>query len=163
MSRVIAQAELQALCAQSREVPRKRAHRNYHAAFDEPVQRLLIALQPGSYVRPHRHVEDHRWEFMLVLAGRAGLLEFDAAGTVTARHEMRPGGEQVGIEIGAYVWHTLFALEADTVLIEFKPGPYQALSDKDFAAWAPAEGEPGCEQLCDWYAAAEVGQRWGRK
>lgn len=163
MSRVISQVDIQSLCAQARDVPRKRAHRNYHASYDEPIQRLLMAMQPGSYVRPHRHAEDQRWELMVVLAGCAGLLEFDEAGTVIARREMRPGGEQVGIEIGAYTWHTLFALEADTILLEIKPGPYQPLSDKDFASWAPAEGEPGCDPMCAWYAVAQVGQRFGGK
>ena len=26
---------------------------------------------------------------------------------------------------------------------EVKPGPYSAANDKDFAPWAPREGEPG--------------------
>jgi len=163
MSRVISQADVQALCAQARAVPRLRAHRNFHASYDEPIQRLLMAMQPGSYVRPHRHAEDDRWEFMVVLAGSAGLLEFDDTGTVIVRQEMRPGGAQVGVEICAHTWHTLFALEADTVLLEFKAGPYRALSDKDFASWAPAEGEAGCGQMCAWYTTAQVGQRFGGK
>lgn len=160
MSQIISQEELRALSEQSRSAPRKRVHRNFHATYDEPVQRLLIAMQPGSYVRPHQHADDHRWEFMLALAGCAGLLEFDAAGTVLARYEMRPGGAQVAIEISAHTWHTLFALEPDTVLMEFKPGPYVAPTDKDFALWAPTEGAPECERLCAWYAVAQPGQRY---
>lgn len=34
--------------------PRLRAHRNFHPELSDPVQRLAIAMEPGTYVRPHR-------------------------------------------------------------------------------------------------------------
>lgn len=35
--------------------PRLRAHRNFHPELSDPVQRLAIAMEPGTYIRPHRH------------------------------------------------------------------------------------------------------------
>jgi len=52
--------------------------------------------------------------------------------------KLTAGGEQVGVDICAGVWHTFISLEADTIVYEVKSGPYAPISDKDFAPWAPA-------------------------
>ena len=36
----------------------------------------------------------------------------------------------------------MVCLEPDTVILEVKKGPYDANTDKKFASWAPAEGDP---------------------
>ncbi|MGD8861079.1 MAG: hypothetical protein PVI30_13820 [Myxococcales bacterium] len=42
------------------------------------------------------------------------------------------------------------ALEPDTLIYEVKPGPWSAATDKSFAPWAPAEGDPGAMYIeCD--------------
>jgi len=38
------------------------------------------------------------------------------------------------------IFHSFAATVEDTVLFEVKQGPYQKISDKDFASWAPVEG-----------------------
>ncbi len=48
--------------------PRLRAHRNFHPELTDPVQRLAIAMEPGTYIRPHRH--PHTFELLLALSGR---------------------------------------------------------------------------------------------
>jgi hypothetical protein len=45
------------------------------------------------------------------------------------------------------------------VLFEVKPGPYEPLNDKDFATWAPAEGDPAAAAFVDWYRRAMPGER----
>jgi len=52
-----------------------------------------------------------------------------------------PGGGAFAVDSRPGLWHTFFALEDNTVLFEVKPGPYDPGTDKDFAHWAPAEGE----------------------
>ena len=42
------------LCAAADDAPRRRAHHLVWASHQDPVQRLPIALQPWTYVRPHR-------------------------------------------------------------------------------------------------------------
>jgi cupin fold WbuC family metalloprotein len=122
--------------------PRRRANDNLHPQLDDPVQRFLNALEPGTYVRPHRHTTPPKWELFAILAGAAAVLEFDATGRVTRRVEIAPLGEVRGVEIAAGVWHSLVALAPGTVLLELKPGPYAPAGDKDFASWAPAEQAP---------------------
>ena len=61
-----------------------------------------------------------------------------------------------GAELPVDTWHTLVALQP-SILFELKEGPYHALSDKDFAAWAPAEGDPDCDDFVAWYSSALPG------
>lgn len=135
------------LASEAADSPRRRRNRNLHAGPEDAVQRMLNAFEPGTYVRPHRHGDPPKWELFVALQGRAAVLQLDAAGTVTERAELAPGGAVSGVEIPAGTWHTLVSLEAGTVLLEVKPGPFEPLADKDFAPWAPAEGEAGALEL----------------
>jgi cupin fold WbuC family metalloprotein len=126
----------------SRESPRKRMILPFHEGDDDPLQRMLNVLQPGSYVQPHRHLSPPKAEPIIVLRGALQVVTFDEAGRIERRINLRAGSGTVGVDIRPGVFHTFFALEEDTVLFEVKPGPYEALSDKDFASWAPKEGTP---------------------
>ena len=53
---------------QAQQSPRQRANCNLHPQLDDPIQRLAIAMEPGTYVRPHRH--PHTWELLYPLRGR---------------------------------------------------------------------------------------------
>lgn len=135
------------LTIQAADSARLRRTHNLHSGPDDPVQRMLNAFEPGTYVRPHRHDDPPKWELFVALRGRAAVLIFDDGGRVTERRELMPAGEDSGVEIAPGTWHTLVSLESGTVLLEIKPGPYEPLADKDFAAWAPAEGEAGAAEL----------------
>ena len=152
--------DLQSLAGEAAASDRLRANRNLHGALDEPAQRMLKALEPGTYVRPHRHTDPPKWELFVALAGAAACLTFDDTGTVTERREIAAEGPLLGLEIAAGTWHTLVALEPGTVLFELKEGPYRPLADRDVAAWAPAEGAPGAAALAGWLPTARVGERW---
>jgi cupin fold WbuC family metalloprotein len=151
---------LDELVLKAQASPRRRANFNLHPELDDPVQRFLNAVEPGTYVRPHRHVTPlPKWELFVALAGRIAILEFDDAGTVTERVEVAAAGPVRAVEIPSGAWHGLVVLEPGTVLFEFKQGPYAATSDKDFAAWAPGEGEPGCQAMRERFETARVGDR----
>lgn len=148
------------LSARAAASPRRRANHNLHPELADPVQRFLNAMDPGTYVRPHRHMApEPKWELFVVLAGAVAVLLFDDAGAVVERVELAADGDLRGVEVPAGCWHSLVALRPGTVLFECKQGPYVALGDKDFAAWAPAEGEPGAAALLQRLAAARVGER----
>ena len=51
----------------------------------------------------------------------------------------------------------MIPLQANTVLFEFKEGPYQQPTDKHFAPWAPQEGENSCAKLIQWLESARTG------
>ena len=71
----ITPAMLATLGQQAQASPRRRANLNLHPQLDDPIQRLAIAMEPDTYVRPHRH--PHTWEMLHPLAGRFVVLEFD--------------------------------------------------------------------------------------
>lgn len=128
------------LCRESRTSPRLRSHRNLHGQLSDPFQRMLVAIQPGSYIRPHRHWLDPKPETVACLAGEIGVLVFDDNGRAIQRGHLRPGSQQWGCDIPAGAWHTLVCLAPDSVFLEAKPGPYVPFQPADFAEWAP---EPG--------------------
>ena len=80
--------------------PRLRAHRNFHPELSDPVQRLAIAMEPGTYIRPHRH--PHTFELLIPLRGRFLVLNFDDHGTVTQRVIL--GEECMALEMDAGTW-----------------------------------------------------------
>ncbi len=136
---------LDALILEARSHPRLRKNHNLHQSYDEPCQRLLNAVEPGSYVRPHRHLTPPKPETFLALRGRLAVLTFVDTGDIEQMVFVAPGSISVGADIPAGAWHTLLSLEPGSVFFETKPGPYRPPSDKDWAPWAPAEGSPAAE------------------
>jgi cupin fold WbuC family metalloprotein len=123
---------------------RKREIHNFHSSDQDALHRMLNSIQPGSYIRPHRHLDPPKDEAFVLLKGSAGFVIFDAEQGMRKKEfallDYNRG--TYGIDIRAGVWHTLFSLEPDTVLYEVKPGPYMPLPDKDFAPWSPHDNSP---------------------
>ena len=142
MIRYIDNALLDEVSAEAKLSPRGRKNRNFHARDDHPANRLLNAVEPGSYVRPHRHLDPNKDETMVVLRGRLGLVEFDATGVVLRTAVLAAGSSACGVDIAHGTWHSVFALEPGTVFLEAKAGPYRPLRDDELAPWAPPEGDP---------------------
>ncbi len=147
-------AELSRAAAQS---PRLRMNLNLHAAAQDPIQRLLNAFEPNTYVRPHRHRDPDRWELFTILAGRAAVLTFDDNGRVRERADLDSAEGVRVMEIAPAAWHTIVALAPGTVLFEVKAGPYVPTPAEDFAAWAPQEGDARAITLERWFQTAVPG------
>ncbi len=141
--RPIDECLLNAASAHARTSARRRHMHRFHQEYAEPVQRMLNALEPESYVPPHRHADAGTVEVFVALRGRLGVLEFDDAGAVRNVFVLDPGGPVRGIEIPPNAWHTILALDPGTVAYEVKPGPYDPARAKEPAPWAPPEGDPG--------------------
>ena len=157
--KIIDQELLDALSAEARGSARRRRNHNLHPRLDDPVQRLFNALEPGTYIRPHRHVSTDQWELFLVLRGAVDVVTFDDAGRVLTRHCLSAGGRETGVELSPDTWHSLVATSPGTMVFEVKPGPYEPLKAKDFAPWAPAEEDPGADAFMRWLEQAVVGSR----
>jgi cupin fold WbuC family metalloprotein len=151
-----------ALCDEADEVSRRRTHHLIHPSRQDPVQRMLIALQPGTYFRPHRHLNPPKWELLLVLKGAAAWLGFDDGGHVTARLEAGAHRSIKGLESPEGAWHALVCLAPDTVIFECKPGPFTPVAPEDLASWAPAEGSPEAAAYVRWMLRARIGERCHR-
>ena len=148
---------LDELTAKAAASPRRRAHHNLHPVLEDPVQRLCVAIEPGTYIRPHRHADPPTWEVFIILRGAAVFLVFDDGGKVLERAVLDVRGPLHAIEIPAAAWHTIIALEAGTIFLEVKQGPYAAPQDGNWATWAPVEGDPDANRFEAWYRGAQAG------
>lgn len=154
---LITQSQLDLLSQEALTLPRRRKNLNLHATLEADVQRLFNALEPGTFIRPHRHARENGWELMVGIRGRLSVLLFDDRGYVIKRSELGPESPHLAIEIPAGCWHSVVALRPQTLMLEIKEGPYIPVSPEDFAPFSPAEGAPGCHDFLRWMEDATVG------
>jgi cupin fold WbuC family metalloprotein len=132
------------LTDQARLSPRLRQHNNIHQSYKDVCQRLFNSIEPGSYIRPHRHIANPKDELLIAVRGVMALVTFDDKGDVI--NMMRFGAERhgedlaLGAEVTSSTWHTVIALEPGCILLEIKAGPFDPNQPKDLAKWAPEEG-----------------------
>lgn len=91
------------------------------------IQCSALNLARGQTFKPHQHV----WkpgpdkviaqESWVVISGRVRCLFFDTDGQLLAERELNPGDASFTLQGG----HNYVALEANTLVYEYKTGPYQ--------------------------------------
>lgn len=125
---------------------RRRQHQNLHVSYSDPCQRLFNAIEPDSFIRPHRHGPEQGIETIVAIRGLMALVVFDEVGGVDqvvyfgdTNHQLW-AGVAVGAEIYPGTWHTVVAIEHSSILLELKAGPFNPDSPKFPAVWAPEEG-----------------------
>jgi len=147
---------LNELAAKARSAPRHRSHLNLHPTLDDRVQRLAIAMEPDTYVRPHRHPQT--WELYLPLAGAFKVILFDNDGRVVDCLQL--GGEAglCAYELPANTWHSVISLQSGSIIFEVKEGPYIQPIEANLAAWSPVEGDAAAAAFRQRLRDAEPGQ-----
>ena len=135
------------LVERARRSPRLRTNHNFHASMEDNPHRFLNVMIRGTYIAPHRHLDPPKAESFLVLEGEIAFFTFDPEGRIASTRVL--GRDAIGIDLAPGVWHTMTPLTPHAVCYEVKPGPYLASTDKDFAPWAPREGEPGVAAYLD--------------
>lgn len=158
--RVIDASELAELSARAAALPRRRTNINLHADSTDGVQRMVIAFEPDTYIRVHRH--SLQFETFILLRGRCALLTFAGDGAVDHRIELAEDAVRV-VEIPAGAWHALVSGAPGTLVVEVKPGPYQPTAEADFAPWAPPEGHEDASTCRDWMTECRVGDRFSSR
>ncbi|HEY9845760.1 MAG TPA: WbuC family cupin fold metalloprotein [Candidatus Caenarcaniphilales bacterium] len=130
---------------------RLRQNYNFHNPA-EKVQRFINVLQPGTYVRPHRHRRDsgvNGFEFFLALQGTLGLLILNDQGQVIQQQRVSADGPVRAVELAEGTYHTLVALAPNTAILELKEGPYEPSTDKEFLETFPQEGTGAAQRLVE--------------
>jgi len=140
--KIIDQHTLDELSREACASARLRKNLNLHDDYNEPCQRMFNALEPGTYVRPHRHLHPPKPECFMAIRGKLALVVFADDGAIDQVFSFGPGCDVVTIDLPPGIWHTVVSLESGSIFFETHPGPYAPLSDKDFAPWAPLEGAP---------------------
>ncbi len=132
----------------AKQSPRLRMNHNFHESLDDPVNRLINAMEPGTYLRPHRHLNPDKHEIFLLLRGKVALFLFDDNGKVKKKTILDPQNGVYGGDIPPEEWHTLLVLESGSVIYEVKQGPFTPLSAENVAPWSPeVEDEEGVEKF----------------
>lgn len=140
---------LKEISVNSHQSGRLRQHFNVHTSYEDNCQKLFNAIQPGSYIRPHRHLIDPKNELLVAIKGLMTLIVFDDLGQIKKKiflgSEKYKDADAVAVELTPDLWHTVVALEKDCVLLEIKPGPFDPSRPKELAPWAPEEGSAEVE------------------
>ncbi|MDR0895494.1 MAG: WbuC family cupin fold metalloprotein [Prevotellaceae bacterium] len=134
--KLISEKLLNDVTRQAQASPRLRMNYNLHESLSAPIQRLLNALEPDTYLPPHRHPD--KTETYLMVRGSLLAFFYDDQGNVTEWAHLSHAAENYGLEIPANTWHSIISLEPGTIIFEVKAGPYLPLAPNDIPAWAPA-------------------------
>lgn len=137
--RLISEELLNRVTEEAKVNSRLRMNYNFHTSMDALVHRMLNALEPGTYLPPHRHSDKE--ETYLVLRGKLIAFFFNDEGVVIEKTILDPLSGKYGLEIPSGVWHSIISLESGTVIFEVKKGPYQPLPQEDIASWAPTPSD----------------------
>lgn len=129
---------LNKICSQASDAPRRRMNHNFHQ-LEDTVQRFLNAIEPDSYIRPHRHVDPLKDETFLVLRGSGAVIIFEDDGSVAGIHILDVEKGFWGVDIPGGLYHTILSFSENSVFFELKAGPYDPNADKGFSEWSPEE------------------------
>jgi cupin fold WbuC family metalloprotein len=138
--RFISQVLINQVSVEAKALSRLRKNLNFHQRDESLCHRLLNAIEPGSYIPPHHHIDPEKEETIILLQGKLGVVFFDESGKVTQLAILSPEDDAIGVNIPHGEFHTLVSLESGTVFFESKAGPYRALTEEERAPWAPGEG-----------------------
>lgn len=99
------------------------------------IQCALLNMEKGKTFKPHKHIWKERTrnviaqESWIVIAGKVKCIFYDLDDTVIAEPILYPGDASFTLEGG----HTYEILENDTLVYEYKTGPYEGQQlDKQF-------------------------------
>jgi cupin fold WbuC family metalloprotein len=135
----LTQADVDRGLAESRTNTRKRHILPVHRRQDAKVQRLVNFMQPGTYIRPHKHPRPGATESIVVIMGAILVRIFDDQGVILSEHQCKAGSLEAVFDIEENIWHDFVVVEVDTILFECKMGPYDIELDKIFAPWSHPE------------------------
>lgn len=113
---------------QAQVSPRLRMNYNLHDSLEAKAQRLLNALEVGTVLPIHRHVNTS--ETYVLLRGRIRVMFYNDLGAETDSFLLDPLRGNYGVHIPKGQWHTLEVLES-AVILEVKDGPYAPIQPED--------------------------------
>ncbi len=141
---------LEELTAEAQASPRLRANHNFHPSDESRCHRLLNAIEPNSYVHPHRHLDPEKDEAFILLKGSLGIVTFSSEGEVVDKVVLSRESGTLVADVPHGVYHTALGLRSGTVFYEVKAGPYLPLTEQEKAPWAPREKTPEASPYMEW-------------
>lgn len=119
---VINKELLDTVSEQAKASPRLRMNFNFHQSLDEKCHRFLNAVEPGTEVPIHKH--STKDETFVILRGKVRVTTHRDDGSIIEDVELCAEEGRYGVNIPKGVWHTIEAMESDSVIFECKEGPF---------------------------------------
>lgn len=126
----ITQGLLDCLTEQAKTSERLRVNLDLRDSDLDGSQRMLNAIEPGSFVPIHRHQKTS--EVIVCLRGKLRVEYYDELERICSdSFVIEPNGPNVAVSVPMGQWHTAHALESGTCVLEMKNGAYEPITDKD--------------------------------
>lgn len=126
---VLTNSIIKKLSKEAKSSPRLRMNYNLHESFEDSVQRMFNALEPGTIVPIARH--PYSSETLIMLRGKLRVLIYDDNKNIIEDVVIAPNTENIGYHIPKGTWHQVESLEAGTVCFETREGPYAPVAEED--------------------------------
>ena len=137
---------------------RKRARLCAHPGPDDKLHEMLIVLDRGTYIRPHRH--SGKAESFHIIEGELDVVIFHDDGSIREVVRMGPysSGKAFYYRIMDPCYHSVLIHTPYALFLETTNGPFNR-GDTEFAPWSPAEGEPGVASFVEKIRAATASRQ----
>ena len=109
--------------------PRLRMNYNLHEGFEDSVQRMFNALEPGTIIPIARHPFSN--ETLIMLRGRLRVLIYDDDKNIIEDVVIEANSDNFGYHIPKGTWHQVESLQHGTVCFETREGPYTPVAECD--------------------------------
>lgn len=120
---------LDTVTQKAKESPRLRMNYNLHESYDDSVQRMFNALEPGTEIPIARHQTCN--ETLILMRGKLRVNIYDNYGNIIETCVLDRNTGNIGFHIEKGRWHKVESLEPGTVLFETREGPYKPVEKKD--------------------------------
>jgi cupin fold WbuC family metalloprotein len=123
---------------------------NMHGGADDPLHEMLIAIRPGSYIRPHKH--PGKSETFHLIHGSVDIIVFDDDGGIRDVVELAAGEKDRAFcyRMSEPMFHTLMIRSDLLIVHEITNGPFRA-GETVFGDFAPPESDAAA--VADYQAA----------
>jgi len=123
-----------------RNTPKRRVRINAHPGSDDELHEMIIAIEPGSYIRPHKH--PGKSEAFHIIEGQVDIVVFSEAGEVERIVSLAAKGGRYPFyyRMSTPHFHTLIIRSDLLVVHEITNGPFLPTGTV-YAAFAPEESD----------------------
>lgn len=124
---IISKEILDDLTWRAQESTRLRMNMDLRNSVEDSSQRLLNAIDPGTILPIHRHLDSS--VTIVCIRGHFEEYLYDDSGKLVETIDMLPGGNVINLPKGQ--WHSLNSLESGMVLLEAQDGRWEPLKGED--------------------------------
>ena len=136
----IGESELNALRAAVKASAKRRARINAHPDGEDALHEMIIAIDPASYIRPHKH--PGKSEAFHIIEGEVDIVVFTDDGEIDRIVPLGPpgSGRSFYYRMSSAFFHTLIIRSDVLIVHEITNGPFRP-SATVFADFAPDDRE----------------------